>query len=376
MKEKFLENVTSGVTKCVLSEPIDKTSQIKKINITKWKDQYRITRNENKKDIHKNIPEDELRGYLSDILGNEFRSLVFWDDLKEYSIRITKSGRVLTRSSASAVGSTVQKTHNREKNYLIPEGTIVAPLVDMGVFTREGKIVSTMHDKYRQINRFLELFCDELDRFPKEKQLNIIDFGCGKSYLTFIVYYYLHEILGYNVHITGLDLKRDVIENCNAAAMRYGYTDLRFEVGDINGYTPSESPDIVVTLHACDTATDFALYNAVNWGAKLIMSVPCCQHEVCSNMEASEIKILERYGLIKERAAALFTDAIRANMLITKGYSTKVLEFVDMSHTPKNVLIRAVKTAIPEKTKKEARDEVEVLIRHLGCESTIYRLLK
>ena len=246
----------------------------------------------------------------------------------------------------------------------------------MGIFTREGKIVSTMHDKYRQINRFLELFCDELDRFPKEKQLNIIDFGCGKSYLTFIVYYYLHEILGYNVHITGLDLKRDVIENCNAAAKRYGYTDLRFEVGDINGYTPLESPDIVVTLHACDTATDFALYNAVQWEARLIMSVPCCQHEICSNMEASEIKILERYGLIKERAAALFTDAIRANMLITKGYSTKVLEFVDMSHTPKNVLIRAVKASIPEKTKKEALAEVEVLLKHLGCESTIYKLLK
>lgn len=376
MKEKFLENVSPNVSKCVLSEPVNKSSEIKKINISKWGNQYRITRNENKKDIHKNISENELRGYLSDVLGNEFRSLVFWDEKKEYSIRITKSGRVLTRSTASAVGSTVQKTHNREKNYLIPEGTIVAPLVDMGIFTREGKIISTMHDKYRQINRFLELFCDELGRFPKEKQLNVIDFGCGKSYLTFIVYYYLHEILGYNVHITGLDLKRDVIENCNAAAKRYGYTDLRFEVGDINGYTPTASPDIVVTLHACDTATDFALYNAVTWGAKLIMSVPCCQHEICSNMEANEIKILERFGLIKERAAALFTDAIRANMLITKGYSTKVLEFVDMSHTPKNVLIRAVKTAIPEKTKKEALAEVEVLLKHLGCESTIYKLLK
>lgn len=376
MKEKFLENVSIKVTKCVLSEPTDKSSEIKKINITKWNDQYKITRNENKKDIHKNIPENELRDYLSNILGSEFRSLVFWDDSKEYSIRITKNGRVLTRSAQSTVGKAVAKTHNREKNYLIPEGTVVAPLIDMGIFTREGKIVSTMHDKYRQINRFLELFCDELDRFPKEKQLNIIDFGCGKSYLTFIVYYYLHEILGYNVHITGLDLKRDVIENCNAAAKLYGYTDLRFEVGDINGYTPLESPDIVVTLHACDTATDFALYNAVQWEARLIMSVPCCQHEICSNMEASEIKILERYGLIKERAAALFTDAIRANMLITKGYSTKVLEFVDMSHTPKNALIRAVKTAIPEKTKKEAREEIEVLLRHIGCEPTIYRLLK
>lgn len=376
MKDKFLENVTSSVSKCVLSEPIDKSSEIKKINVSKWKDQYKITRNENKKDIHKNIPEGELRTYLCEMLGNEFRSLVFWDDKKEYSIRITKNGKVLTRSASSDIGKNTAKTHNREKNYLIPEGTVVAPLVDMGIFTREGKVVSSMHDKYRQINRFLELFCDELDRFPKEKQLNIIDFGCGKSYLTFIVYYYLHETLGYNVQITGLDLKRDVIESCNAAASRYGYSDLHFEVGDINGYTPKITPDIVVTLHACDTATDFALYNAVQWGAKLIMSVPCCQHEVCTNMNAGEIKILERYGLIKERAAALFTDAIRANTLITKGYSTKVLEFVDMSHTPKNVLIRAVKTTIPEKTKKEAREEIEVIIKHLGFEPMIYKLLK
>jgi len=376
MKEKFLENVTKSVTRCVLSEPIDKSSAIKKINVSKWNDQYKLTHNENNKDIHKNIPESELRGYLSEILGSEFRSLVFWDEKKEYSIRITKSGRVLTRSCASDIGRAAQKTHNREKNYLIPEGTVVAPLVDMGIFTREGRIVSTMHDKYRQINRFLELFCDELDRFPKEKELNVIDFGCGKSYLTFIVYYYLHEVLGYNVHITGLDLKRDVIEGCNAAAKRYGYADLSFEVGDINGYKPSFSPDIVFTLHACDTATDFALYNAVTWGARLIMSVPCCQHEVCGKMKAGELKILERYGLIKERASALFTDAIRANMLITKGYSTKVLEFVDMSHTPKNVLIRAVKASIPEKAKKEALEEVEVLLGHIGCEPTIYRLLK
>lgn len=376
MKEKFLENVTTGVTKCVLSEPTDKSSSIKKQNVSKWGSSYKISFNENNKDIHKNIPETELRAYLSELLGGEFRSLVFWDEKKEYSIRITKNGRVLTRSTSSSVGANVQKTHNREKNYLIPEGTVVAPLVDMGVFTREGKIVSSMHDKFRQINRFLELFCDELDRFPKEKPLHIIDFGCGKSYLTFVLYYYLHEVLKYNVIITGLDLKRDVIENCNKAAKRYGYEALRFEVGDINGYTPTISPDIVVTLHACDTATDYALHNAVKWGTKLIMSVPCCQHEVCANMEASELKILERYGLIKERAAALFTDAIRANMLITKGYSTKVLEFVDMSHTPKNLLIRAVLTAIPEKTKKEAQNEVEVLVRHLGYEPTILKLLK
>ena len=233
--------------------------------------------------------------------------------------------------------------HNRQKRYILQEGIPVDFLVDLGVMTPQGKVVKARYDKFRQINRFLEFIEDILPQLPKSRQIHIIDFGCGKSYLTFAMYYYLKELAGYDIAITGLDLKKDVIARCNDLARRYGYDGLKFLHGDIASYEGTDSVDMVVTLHACDTATDYALYKAVRWNARVILSVPCCQHELNRQLQCDGLSAVLQYGILKERMAALCTDGLRAELLNAAGYKTQLLEFIDMEHTPKNILIRAVR---------------------------------
>ena len=234
-------------------------------------------------------------------------------------------------------------SHNRTKKYVLQEGVPVPFLVDLGVMTAEGKVVKSRYDKFRQINRFLEFIEDVIDELPKDRTIRIIDFGCGKSYLTFAMYYYLHELQHRDIQVTGLDLKTDVIQHCNELAEKLGYDRLKFERGDISTYEGTDVADMVVTLHACDLATDYALDKAVKWGARVILAVPCCQHELNRQIKCDPLKPVLKYGIIKERVAALLTDALRANLLEQQGYETQILEFIDMEHTPKNLLIRAVK---------------------------------
>ena len=241
--------------------------------------------------------------------------------------------------------------------------------------TQNGNIVNAHYDKFRQINRFLEYIEDILPSLPTDRELRILDFGCGKSYLTFAIYYYLKVLKGYPVRITGLDLKEDVIRHCNELAVKYGYDKLEFLCGDIAYYDGCSQVDMVVTLHACDTATDYALAKAVGWGAKVILSVPCCQHELNKQMKSDNLSILTRYGIVKERTAALMTDAIRGNLLTESGYRTQLLEFVDLSHTPKNLLIRAVRSMIPASAKKQARAEVDAIEKEFGLQPTLDTLL-
>ena len=245
-------------------------------------------------------------------------------------------------------------------------------MIDLGVMTRDGKIVRTKYDKFRQINRFLEFIEDILPNLPKDREVSIIDFGCGKLYLTFAMYYYLKELKGYDVRIIGLDLKEDVIRHCNELRTKYGFDKLDFYVGNIENFEGVDQVDMVVTLHACDTATDYALYKAIRWNASVILSVPCCQHELNMQMHNAEMSPIMDYGILKERMAALATDGLRGKLLEMEGYKTQILEFIDMEHTPKNLLIRAVKDGQKAKSQTSGYRQC---VRLLGVEPTLERLL-
>lgn len=296
-----------------------------------------------KKVFHKNLALEET---VAEILQwmTCYRQLEVYSQLGQASALVSKKGKVTVKEkkTVSCVKSR-DLAHNRKKKYILDPEQKVEFLVDLGVQTKEGKIVHAKYDKFRQINRFLEFIEDILPELPKDREVAILDFGCGKSYLTFAMYHYLKELKNYQVHIIGLDLKEDVIDECQKLAAKYGYQGLEFCVGDIAGYEGIRQVDMVVTLHACDTATDYALDKAIRWGAKVILSVPCCQHELNGQMKNELLAPIFQYGLIKERMAALFTDALRAQILTSRGYQVQILEFIDMEHTPKNILIRGVK---------------------------------
>ena len=376
IKELINKVFENEIFKAVISNPLSKQGDFKKITVNKMPKFYQIAKYTEKQVFHENIAFDEIAKRCGELLENNYLQFNAWSESKEYILMISKKGSATLKTKTLKTQSTSKPTaHNRQKQYLLPEGEIIEPLIDMGIFTKEGNVVNSMYDKYRQINRLIEIIDDTL-RQQNPKKLNIIDFGCGKSYLTFIVYYFLTEIKGIDAHIIGLDLKKDVIEKCNKAAQKYGYENLRFELGDINGYKCPFDVDAVMTLHACDTATDFALFNAINWGAKMIFSVPCCQHELNKQIKTENLSVLTRYGIIQERFSALLTDSIRGNLLEYCGYKTQLLEFIDFSHTPKNILIRAVlRDSNPKATKEKALLEVHNAMEEFGVEPTLYKLL-
>ncbi len=328
-----------------------------------------------KQAFHKNLPKEEAESYVTGLLGTSFKQLQAETAALEASVLVSKKGKVTIHKKKKAEPALsdawrASLSHNRKKHYILEEGIPVPFLVDLGVQTKDGKIVHARYDKFRQINRFLEFIEDVLPKLDKNRENVILDFGCGKSYLTFAMYYYLKELRGYPVRIIGLDLKEDVIRTCSRLAEKYGYENLTFLTGDIASYEGVDHVDMVVTLHACDTATDYALYKAVKWGAKVILSVPCCQHELNAQMKSERFASLFQYGIIKERTAALFTDALRAQLLESQGYRVQILEFIDMEHTPKNLLIRAVRQG----EKKDNRHEIEDILKELSVTPTLYRL--
>ena len=283
-----------------------------------------------KQAFHKNLSRDEAVIYVENCLNGPFRQAEITCARGKATVLVSKKGKMTVKFKKQArMINQAALEHNRKKQYLLPEGTAVPFLVDLGVMTKEGAIVHSRYDKYRQINRFLEFVEDVLPQLPKDREVTILDFGCGKSYLTFAMYYYLHELKKYDVCMIGLDLKTDVIRHCNELSEKYGYEKLKFLEGNIADYTGASEVDMVVTLHACDTATDFALEKAVGWNAKVILSVPCCQHEVNRQIASDTLKPVLKYGLLKERFAAIVTDGLRAEYLESVGYDVQILEFID-----------------------------------------------
>ncbi len=324
--------------------------------------------------FHQNHDARETGRLIEESLRDRFRQCEITSRDKSVTVLVSKKGKMTVKTRQIVCDAPGDLSHNREKEYILKEGCPVDFLVGLGVQTPDGRIVKNKYDKFRQINRYLEFIRDVLDQLPGEGMIHVIDFGCGKSYLTFAMYYYLHVLQGRDIHITGLDLKADVIRRCNELALRCGYEQLRFQVGDIGSYAGERKVDMVVSLHACDTATDYALQKAVDWGAKVILAVPCCQHEINRQIHCESLALLLRYGIIKERMSALITDAIRANLLEQQGYETQILEFIDMEHTPKNLLIRAVKKS-RHMEKRLAGASLEETLELLGVDPMLARLL-
>ena len=294
--------------------------------------------------FHENMDKETTVEQICTFLEKDYKQLDLLCEQSSFSALVSKKGKSTIKENKNQIAKKIDLSHNRKKRYILDTDEVIPFLVDLGVQTKEGKIVDKKYKKYKQINRFLEFVKDVLPELPKDRPVKIIDFGCGKSYLTFAVYYYLHIMNGRDVEMIGLDLKKDVIAHCNRMAEKYEYTSLHFLEGDISTYDGADSADMVITLHACDVATDFALDKAVHWNAKVILSVPCCQHELNAQIENDMLEPLLKYGILKERFAALLTDALRANLLEQHGYEVQILEFIDMEHTPKNILLRAVKT--------------------------------
>lgn len=295
--------------------------------------------------LHENVDKSLTSSKLVSLIEENYRQVLFKTGQEEVQLLLSKKGKAAMRSQKAA--GKVQQTdlrHNRQKQRVLEEGTAVSFLVELGIMAPDGTVRAKKQDKYRQINRFLEMVSDILPALPADRPLTIVDFGCGKSYLTFALYHLLAVQQSREISIIGLDLKADVIAFCSRLARKLGYDKLKFLAGDIADYEDLQRADMVVTLHACDTATDAALAKAVRWGACVIMSVPCCQHELFRQIENEALSPLLSHGLLKERFSALATDAARGKLLEAAGYKVQMLEFIDAGHTPKNIMIRATRS--------------------------------
>lgn len=351
--ERLLEQ--KSLKLATLSSPREK-SLAKKIIVRalmiKGKFNYQLSYHYSQKVLHENISPDECENYLLRLFSH-YKQVFLQTEQGDFHLLFNKKGEPTILEKKSSKKSLSLLEHNRPKNYILREDVPVPFLIELGVMSPHGKVYADKRDKFRQINRFLEMIEDILPFLPKHQKLKIVDFGCGKAYLTFALYHYLHLVKHYDVEISGLDLKADVVDFCQKTAEKLQFKSLSFLKGDIQTYSTQDSIDLMVCLHACDVATDLALEKAVCWNTKVILAVPCCQHELFKQIKCEELSPLLSHGILKERFAALVTDAARAHFLEIKGYKAQIMEFIDLEHTPKNLLIRAVKQAhgTPNKNK-------------------------
>lgn len=364
LKQFLNENINIDLISIVISGARKKEG-ISKVKIRpialKGKIVYQSAVYKGEKVFHGNYGQEELIGKIMEWIETDLKQIQFTSKSQTASILISKKGKATIKTKKQVSETEVQLSHNRKKEYILEEGIAIPFLIDLGVMTSEGLVVKSRYDKFRQINRFLEFIRDILPHLPREREVTILDFGCGKSYLTFAMYYYLKVLKEYNIRVIGLDLKEDVIQKCNQLKDRYGFEKLSFYVGDIASYDGEKKVDMVVSLHACDTATDYALSKAIHYDAKVILSVPCCQHELNGQLENEVLEPILKYGLLQERMASLITDGLRAQLLESQGYSVQILEFIDLEHTPKNILIRAIKTDKIAQNSKELADCMDFL---------------
>lgn len=362
------------LTRIVVSNPKKKSTEVRKLILRPVmlheRLMYQCEYHFLKKVTHQNLEKEECAGFVMSLIRSGYRQADIFMTDEDITILASKpeKPRIIRKKAKHEKPGL---SHNRIKMRPIPEGKPCDFLHLLGVMDERGNVFSTHYGKYRQINRYLEIVGDVVRFLPKGRPARIIDFGCGKAYLTFALYYYLHDILGMDIHVTGLDLKQDVIAFCSDTAAKLGYEGLDFEAGDISTYEGSGA-DMVVSLHACDTATDFALINACGWDTKVILSVPCCQHELFPQIRNDLMDHMLSFGIIRDKFTEILTDALRADKLEAAGYDVSMIEFTSLEHTARNIMIKAVKDPHPdmEKTKK-AENRFEALCREFHVDPSI-----
>ena len=371
------ESALPLLSKAVFSQPIDKTDN-QKVTIRpvllKGELRYQLESFRDNKAFHRNVTGQELLKILASQLESRYRQALVVTDRETIQYSMKRDGSYKRHATASLPLPGKVQSHNREKEYILKEGENIPALVDLGVFTADFKIVRAKYDKYKQINRFIELIDHAFKDYRKDN-ITILDFGCGKSYLTFILYYYFAVKRKMDATIIGYDIKEDVVKRCGEIARKYGYAGLEFIRADVTrDVLTDRNIDMIVTLHACDVATDFALHYAITKKADFIFSVPCCQHEVNSSIrKGGDLDILLKHGIIKERVSALLTDAIRANVLEDMGYTVDMIEFIDFDHSPKNIMIRARRNGKPG---TKGRQQAQALADAYGFKQTLLELMK
>ena len=337
------EAALPALSKAVFSQSVDKTDY-GKVNIRpvmlRGELRYQLERFRDNKAYHQNLSAGELIKAVENELEGRYRQALVVTDTQTIQYSMKRDGSYKRHATASVPLPGKMQNHNREKEYILKEGDNIPALVDLGVFTADFKIVRAKYDKYKQINRFIELIDHAFKDYGRD-EITILDFGCGKSYLTFILYYYFAVKRGIKATIIGYDIKEDVVKRCGEIAKKYGYDGLEFVKADVTKDVLTErSIDMIVTLHACDVATDFALHYAITKKAEFIFSVPCCQHEVNSSIrKGGELDILLKYGIIKERVSALLTDSIPCTRRVPMEMAGSASSVTIATSTPGKTLL-------------------------------------